>query len=144
MSLVYVDTSVLVKRYLPTPASAAVDELFEQPEYRFALSELSLVEVESVLMRRAREPGGEGLNVPGMRMRFESDLRVGFFDLHGLSLEVLLKARQLIADGVTALATLDALHLGTALGITADTLATDDRQLMRAARARGLNVISFV
>lgn len=144
MSLVYVDTSVLVKRYLPSPASNAIDELFDQQECRFALSELSLVEMESVLTRRAREPGGQGLNVPAMRLRFENDLRVEFFDLHSLSLNVLLKARQLIADGVTDLATLDALHLGTAIGIAADALATDDRQLMRAARAHGLNVISFV
>ena len=144
MSLVYVDTSVLVKRYLPSVASNAIDELFEQQDHRFALSELALVEMESVLTRRAREPGGQGLNLPAMRLRFENDLRLEFFDLHRLSIDVLLKARQLIADGATALATLDALHLGTAIGITADLMATDDRQLMRAARAQGLNVISFV
>ena len=50
----------------------------------------------------------------------------------------------MIADGKAPLATLDAIHLATALTIEADVLATDDRQLARAAKAQRLAVISFL
>ncbi len=53
-------------------------------------------------------------------------------------------ARQFIADGRLPLATLDAIHLATALAIEADALATDDRQLARAAKAQRLAVVSFL
>ena len=144
MSLVYVDTSVLAKRYVRAAASDAVDELLEDATSSFALSELCLIEMESVLARHARERGGKASSLPQQRVRFENDLRIGFFDLHSMSQPVLLRARQLIADGKTPLATLDAIHLGTALTIEANVLVTDDRQLARAAKAQGLKVISFI
>ena len=144
MSLVYVDTSVLMKRYLRTPASDAVDDFLGDATRHFALSEVCLIEMESALARQAREQGGKSSSLPRQRVRFENDLRLGFFDLHPMSQPVLLRARQLIADGKAPLATLDAIHLGTALTIEADAVATDDRQLARAARAQGLKVISFL
>jgi predicted nucleic acid-binding protein len=143
MSFVYVDTNVLVKRYLPEETSDAVDEFFDRIEHRFALSELCLVELESVLARRAREPGGHQLKLAEIRMRFENDFRSGFFDMHALTPAVLLQARQLISDRSAPLATLDALHLSTALEISADVLATNDKQLARATRAYGLTAVSF-
>ncbi|HWH83989.1 MAG TPA: type II toxin-antitoxin system VapC family toxin [Burkholderiaceae bacterium] len=144
MSLVYVDTSVLVKRYVRTPASDAVDDLFGDTERRFALSELCLIEVESVLARLARQRRGAPSRLSQQRLRFESDLRLGFFELQSLAQPVLLRARQLIADGKAPLATLDALHLATALTIDADAIATDDKQLARASKAHRLDIISFV
>jgi predicted nucleic acid-binding protein len=143
MSFVYVDTNVLVKRYLPEETSDDVDEFFDRPEHRFALSELCLVELESVLARRAREPGGQKLKLAEIRMRFENDLRSGFFEMHSITSAVLMQARQLISDRTAPLATLDALHLSTALEISADVLATNDKQLARATRAYGLTAISF-
>lgn len=144
MSLVYVDTSVLAKRYVRSEASDAIDDFFDDSEHRFALSELCLVEMESVLARHARESKSGGLKLHSLRLRFESDLRLGFFEIHPLTSAVILKARQLMADGGAPLATLDALHLSTAIDIAADAVATDDRQLMRATKAHGLNAISFI
>ena len=111
MSLVYVDTSVLAKRYVRSEASDAIDDFFDDSEHRFALSELCLVEMESVLARHARESRSGGLKLHALRLRFESDLRLGFFEIHPLTSAVILKARQLVADGGAPLATLDALHL---------------------------------
>jgi predicted nucleic acid-binding protein len=143
MSFVYVDTNVLVKRYLPEASSDAVDDFFDHTEHRFALSELCLVEFESVLARRAREPGGKQLKLADIRMRFENDLRSDFFEMQSVTSEVLLQARRLIADRTSPLATLDALHLSTALEIAADVIATNDKQLARATRAYGLTAVSF-
>ncbi len=144
MSLVYVDTSVLAKRYVRSEGSDAVDDFFDHAEHRFALSELCLVEMESVMARHARESRGGAQKLPLMRLRFDADLRLGFFEIHPLTSGVILKARQLVADGGAPLATLDALHLGTAIDIAADAVATDDRQLLRATKAQGLDAISFI
>ena len=143
MSLVYVDTNVLVKRYVSEPTSDAVDDFLALDEHRFVLSELCLVELESVLARRSREPDGKQLKLSEIRMRFENDLRIGFFEISNVTSAVLLQARRLISEHSTPLSTLDALHLSTALEISADALATNDKQLARATRAHGLKAISF-
>lgn len=141
MSRVYVDTSVLAKRYLRGPASDAVDDWLDQPAHRFLVSDLVVVELESVVARRARELQG-GVDRGEVRLRIDDDMRSGFFAVHPLDTSVLIAARRLIAEG-PPLATLDALHLASAIGGGADVLATDDRQLARAAVHAGMQVQSF-
>ncbi|MDQ6627927.1 MAG: type II toxin-antitoxin system VapC family toxin [Pseudomonadota bacterium] len=143
MSLVYLDTSALANRYLRAPISDAVDALLDEPAHTFALSELSLVELESALSRQHREGRVTARKLSALRTRFESDLRLDFFTLHPLSRPILIGARQLIADGIAPLAALDAIHVKTALEIEADAFATDDEQLARAAARHGLEVITF-
>ncbi len=143
MSTVYLDTSVLAKRYLPAPESEKVEALLERAEHRFVLSELVVVELESALRRRAGERGSRAIDRAKVRSRMDDDLRSGFFSLHPLRGSVLAAARRWIAEG-EPLATLDALHLASALEAEADVLATDDRQFARAARAAGLRVTTFV
>lgn len=142
MSLVYLDTSVLVKRYLPEPQSDAVDVYLDDPTHRFVVSDLCVVELESAIARRARENNG---TIPRekLRLRIDDDMRGGFFLIHTLNTAVLIEARQWIAEG-EPLATLDALHLATALHAGAEIFASDDRQLQRAAKAAGFKVHSFI
>lgn len=142
MSLVYVDTSVLAKRYLRGPRSDDVDDWLAEAAHRFLVSDLVVVELESVVARRARELQG-GLDRNQVRLRIDDDMRSGFFAVHTLDTSVLISARRLIAEG-PPLATLDALHLASALDGGADVLATDDRQLARAAMEAGLRVKTFV
>ena len=78
-----------------------------------------------------------------VRQRFDDDLRSGFFIVHPLRTSILVCARRCIADGKQQ-ATLEALHLATALEANADMLATDDRRFPRAARAAGLRVKTFI
>ena len=143
MSLIYLDTNVLVKRYVPEPTSDAVDDFLALEEHRFVMSDLCLVELESVLARRSREPDGKKLKLAEIRMRFENDLRIGFFEISNVTSAVLLQARRLISEHSTPLSALDALHLSTALEVSADALATNDKQLARATRTHGLKAISF-
>ncbi|NWG74131.1 MAG: type II toxin-antitoxin system VapC family toxin [Rubrivivax sp.] len=142
MSLVYVDTSVLAKRYLRGPRSDDVDDWLAEPAHRFLVSDLVVLELESVVARRARELQG-GLDRNQVRLRIDDDMRSGFFAVHTLDTSVLISARRLIAER-PPLATLDALHLASALDGGADVLATDDRQLARAATDAGLRVKTFV
>lgn len=143
MSSVYVDTSVLAKRYLPSPQSDRVEAMLARTEHHFVLSELAVVELESALRRRAVEAGGRAIDRAKVRLRFDDDLRSGFFAVHPLRTAILIDARKWIAEG-QPLATLDALHLATALDANADVLATDDRKFARAARAAGLRVETFI
>jgi predicted nucleic acid-binding protein len=143
MSAVYLDTSVLAKRYLPSPQSDRVEAMLDRAEHRFILSELVVVELESTLRRRAAERPGKTIDRAKVRLRFDDDLRSGFFVIHPLRTSILVSARRWIAEG-EPLATLDALHLATALDAHAEVLATDDRQFARAARAAGLRVETFV
>lgn len=143
MSAVYLDTSVLAKRYLPSPQSERIEAMLDRAEHRFVLSDLAVVEFESALRRRASERAGKSIDRAKVRLRFDDDLRSGFFIVHPLRTSVLISARRWIAEG-EPLATLDALHLASALEANADVLATDDRQFARAARAAGLRVETFV
>lgn len=56
----------------------------------------------------------------------------------------LTRAGVLLRDRGVPIATLDALHLASALELQCAALATADRQLARAAAACGLKVHSFV
>jgi len=144
MTLVHLDTSVLAKRYLCEPASSEVEAMLLREDLRFAISDLVLVEMESIVARRRREPGGDVLDAGAIRMRLDTDMRSGFFLIGTLDAMVLAEARRLIAEASGGLSTLDSLHLATARTAGAQALATDDRQLGRAARAAGLDVISFI
>ncbi|HET9645238.1 MAG TPA: type II toxin-antitoxin system VapC family toxin [Burkholderiaceae bacterium] len=143
MSLIYLDTSVLAKRYLRDARSDDVDALLDHDELSFVVSDLCVVELESVVARRSREAPEGKLDRGAVRSRIEQDMRSGFFLVHPLETDVLIEVRRLIVEG-EPLATLDALHLATALRAGADTLATDDRQFAHAARAVGLSVTTFV
>lgn len=143
MSRIYLDTSVLAKRYLATPESDAIEHLLGATDHRFIVSDLCVVEFESTLRRRSSEPSGRSIDRSKVRSRFDEDMRSGFFVLQPLDTPILADARRLIAEG-EPLATLDALHLATAFASEADVLATDDRQLARAARAVGLQITTFI
>jgi predicted nucleic acid-binding protein len=141
MSLIYLDTSVLAKRYLRSDESDALDTLLEDATHRFLVSDLCVVELESVVARRARET--PGIDRAATRLRIDDDMRSGFFLVRTLDTSILIAARRWIAEG-EPLATLDALHLASALDAEAEILATDDKQLARAARSAGLQVTSFL
>jgi predicted nucleic acid-binding protein len=143
MSLAYLDTSVLAKRYLHTPVSEKVERLLDRPDLEFMLSELCLVEMESTLVQQARVRAAK-IDVPTLRLRFRNDVQSGFFQLSPVDRSCVLAAQQLIAESAMPLRTLDALHLASAVQAQADTFITDDRQLARAAKACQLTVISFV
>mgnify|MGYP001412089064 CR=1 FL=1 len=142
MSLIYVDTSVLAKRYLRGPASDDIEDWLDDPAHRFLVSDLVVVELESVMARRERELKG-GPDRSQVRLRIDDDMRSGFFVVHPLDTSVLISARRLIAEG-PPLATLDALHLASAIDGGADVVATDDRQLAHAAMDAGLQVKTFM
>lgn len=135
MTIVYVDSSALLKRVLSEPQSSAVTDALQAHATRRDLltsSSVAWVEVARAL-RRAVEV------LPGL------DLRTAYVDaLSGIAElplddAVLTSARTV---GGHLLRTLDAIHLASALAVGADTVMTFDDRLADAAAAVGLGAVA--
>jgi predicted nucleic acid-binding protein len=133
--LAYVDTSMLVKRYLPELGSDEFEArlLAEQPD--LLVSELVQPELTSALRRRVRQ----GHIDADYLESFQQDLRRSAIRLSRLDSACLQRASALLRKLHAPLATLDALHLATALEHACDMLFTSDLQLARAASEAGLS-----
>lgn len=139
----YLDTSVLLKRYVTEALSGEVDD-FLRPYPYACVSRLSLVEFRCALARKRRnreiDADAERLALQG----FEEDLRDGYFEPLSLDDATFAQARRLIDQlPETPLRTLDALHLAVALHHHLGLLATADRVMAQAAADLGLATQSF-
>ena len=136
----YIDTSLLVKRYLPEVGSDELEArlLTEQPQ--LVVSELVNTEIISTFRRKERQGLIERSFANAAHARFLTDLQSNAIESLPLSEHVVQKASSLLLDLRSPLATLDALHLATALIHEAKFFFTSDIQLSRAAHEAGLSV----
>jgi uncharacterized protein len=138
----YVDTSALVKRYVHEPRSQAFDDFVAASDDEFVLSPLTLVELQSVLMRRLRQSDFDRAYLKRLRGLFDSDLRAALWVMP-FPTEAFAAATRLIEETDVSLATLDALHVASAKALGCKCLATADRQQARAAQRCGLSIHDF-
>ena len=139
----YVDTSALVKRYVNEPASQAFDDFVAASDEEFVLVPLTLVEMESVLMRRLRQRDFEPSYLKRVRALFDTDLRAALWVVQPFPTEAFAEATRLIAEPDMVLATFDALHVASAAALGCSSFATADRQQARAAHRCGLQIHDF-
>jgi predicted nucleic acid-binding protein len=139
----YVDTSALVKRYVHEPSSQAFDDFVAASDEDFVLSPLTLVELQSVLMRRLRERAFDRAYLKRLHGLFDSDLRCALWVVQPFPSEAFAAATHLIEELNVALATLDALHIASAKALGCTHFATADRQQARAAQRSGLSIHEF-
>lgn len=149
MPLTYVDSSALVKRYVPEPGSAWLTALCETEPV--AVSLVAVPEIASALARRARE-GDLTPEQRDMLFRlFVNDAQS--FVVVDLSQAIAQDAAALLmsAPGPMHLRSLDALHLATARwafartrrrGIATGPFVAADRALLDAAAWAGLPVLN--
>lgn len=136
----YFDTSVLVKRYVKEGGSSASGKLFQQ--YRFLSSALAPVEALSALSRRRTAGEITQRDFLAIRSRLHKDR--DYWELVEVGPIVLRQAEELVQK--TALRTLDALHIASALafqaasGLTIPFVTADIRQ-RDAAESLALNLI---
>jgi len=141
--LVYFDTSALAKWYLNEPKSDEVEEYIR--EYGpVAISEITIVEMRSLLARRRREKSID----PQLENRvfgvFREDIQQGYlscFPLPSGLAESSINLLSMMTD--IPLKTLDTLHLAIARAIQAVVLATADRIMIRAGKSMGFEVVRF-
>ena len=130
MSLVYLDSSALVKLVVREPESAALMEFLREHAHRVS-SALALVEVPRAL-RRA------GFGTAERRRARDILARIALVDVDR---RALVTAAALDPPG---LRTLDAIHLATALALREELVAlvTYDRRLAAAAESARLEALA--
>lgn len=142
--IVYFDTSALAKWYLNEELSDEV-EGYIQEHGPVAISDLTAVEMRSLLARRRREREIDIRTETRVFAVFEEDVRRGFLTRHPLPATVAAGAVNLIAScPAVPLRSLDAMHLVAAQEIGAAVLATSDRIMAAGAEALGLAVVRFL
>ena len=141
--VVYFDTSALAKWYLNESFSEDVERYLVE-HGPVAISELTVVEMRSLLARRRRKKHfGPKLEIR-VFATFEDDLRCGFLIRHPVPATTAAGAVNLISTlPDVPLRTLDAMHLVIAREIDASILATADRIMAVGAHEMGFSVVRF-
>ncbi len=138
--LAYFDTSLLVKRYVPEVGSNELETYLCSKQPHLMVSELSRLEFTSTLQRKMREGVLTQALVDAMQRQADEDLLSGVIEMTALDSQIISKGLTLMRTLKQAVATLDAIHLATALARKADMFLTNDKQLARAALETGLQV----
>lgn len=142
--IAYFDTSALAKWYLNEELSDELEE-YIQAHGPVAISDLTAVEMRSLLARRRREREIDIRTETRVFAVFEEDVRRGFLLRHSLPATLAAGAVNLIASHPDIpLRSLDAMHLVVAQEIGAAILATSDRIMAEGAEALGLAVVRFL
>ncbi len=143
---VYLDTSALIKRYVPEQNSDRFEAYFaEQVDVTaLAISRLAFVEVRSTLARKRRENRLNSMQENAALQALRSDVQDGILFVRPMSDADFIGAFHLLDDLPTLpLRTLDALHLCVAQAMGATEIATADGFMRRVAESLGLKVAFF-
>ena len=140
---VYVDTSALAKRYISERGSDAFDTSVVACQTDRIVSQLGSTEFESVLQRLSRQGYLSLQHLQQARRDFSADLGATLWVIRPFLLGSFTRAAELMRTLNVPLATLDALHLASALDFGCDAFATSARQLSLAAARSGLTVHEF-
>jgi len=148
MSIYYVDTSALVKRYLREPGSAWVDALMDPAAgHRILTAEIARVEVAAALAARQRAPAPMAITIA------QRDRMLALVAQHFQQAYVTVRISATLIDRAATLVTsyrlrgYDAVHLAAALtvngvvttsGAPAVIVVASDRDLLAAAHGEGL------
>lgn len=147
MQSCYVDTSALLKRFLQELGAAEFDAFIADFEGELVLSPLGLTEFASALQRRVRMREVTTDYAQAAYSRLMGEISVGAWTIEPFAATIFLQATQTIQAGDMSLATLDALHLMTAVQLAKRTgswqIATSDKQLGAAAKQLNFTVHYF-
>jgi uncharacterized protein len=140
---IYVDTSALAKRYLAERGSDAFDAFLIGQADDCVISPLVATELESVVQRLLRRRLIDRPYANQVRDDFAADLRGALWAMRPFPSAGLSRAADLLRTLAAPLATLDAMHLASAVELECSAIATADRKLAHAAVECGLDVHSF-
>lgn len=141
-SFPYIDTSALLKWYLPEPFSDEFAQFVESRESA-QISSLSITEFHCSVARRERNRMLTPQQGRKVVRAFSAHVAAGHLTVLPVRDEYLTHATELIDTMKQPLRTLDALHLAIADASGCRQLATADKMLAAAARAIGFQVHTF-
>ena len=141
--MIYLDTSALLKRYIPEANSEMFDAYFVD-HAPLSISRLGLVEIRCALARKRRNKQITAEREKAAMNKIRTDIQDGFLITHPVGDTHFAEALHLI-DKLTKvpLRSLDALHLSIARSLGVHEIATADAVLRQAARALKMNVAYF-
>lgn len=139
--MMYIDTCVAAKLYLPEPGSDAVQRLASK-EDRLISSELLITEMASLLCRKAREKHIDRHEQQEVWDLFVGHVTAGLWTLYPLGNLELRAAADVIREcqDSVPLRTLDAIHLSVCRTYQIFPLCTTDQVMLRAAKVLGIRV----
>lgn len=140
---VYLDTSALVKRYLPERNSEAFDAYLAElgPVH---ISRLTMVELRSTFARKRRQARLNPEQEMAAMNEVRTDIQNGLLSVAPSTDADFIEAFRLMDElAALPLRTIDALHLATASGLGSDVIATADDVMRRAAQQLQLEVAYF-
>jgi predicted nucleic acid-binding protein len=141
--IIYFDTSALAKWYLKEARSDDVEK-YIQGHGPVDISDLTVVEMRTLLARRRREKNIDPKTEMKIYGTFEEDIRQNFLICHMLPVGLAAGAVNLLSVlSDLQLRTLDALHLTIAKEIQTEVLVTADRIMAIGAEAMGFSVVRF-
>ena len=114
MPCYFVDTSALVKRYLPETGSEWILDLFERDGATFGISSITVVELASTLGRKRREGAIDDVQRDTQFRQFLLDS--ADIEIVPVDEELIIQTSQVLLSGLSAarLRSLDALQLASA------------------------------
>jgi len=136
----YLDTSLLLKRYLPEEGASELEAFLLDTQPELVASELARLELLSTLGRKYRDGHMRAEVIPHVQHAADIDFLHGAIRLLRLGSEVVRESLRLLQTLRNPVATLDCLHLATAIQASVELFMTNDRQLARAATECGLQV----
>lgn len=142
-AVIYFDTGALAKWYINESRSDDVEEYIRQ-HGPVAISDLTVVEMRSLLARRRREKSLTSQIEMEIFATFQEDVRGRFLICHpfpGGWAAGAVNLMALLCD--IPVRTLDVLHLVIAKEIAAEVLVTADHVMAEGAEALGLRVVRF-
>lgn len=141
--IIYFDTSALAKWYLNESRSEDVEKYIQ--EYGpVDISDLTIVEMRSLLARRRREGDIDSKTEIRVFATFEEDIRQKILICHPLPNGWTAGAVNLLAVlSELPIRTLDALHLVVAKEIQAEIIATADGIMASGAKTLEFSVVRF-
>jgi predicted nucleic acid-binding protein len=137
----YLDTSVLVKRYVAEPDSEQVDEVVVG--FTLVSSELALGEVWSALLAKERNKALSAAAREQVWNAFLGDIDEGILRLIPLDGVMIREANEMMlrVHPHVPLRTLDAIHLATYDSVTTGPIFTKDKRMIAAAKLLGFAVV---
>jgi len=144
----FIDTSALAKLYHSEVGSQQMEMLAQPADNRLVVSQLSVIELQSVFATKVRMGVIDQTSLDQLRGLFFADLAAGRFKVVLVSGRYFRSAERLIRTHAVsrALRTLDALQLAVALELhrrgAAIALVASDSNLCEVAAVEGLQVVN--
>ena len=144
----FFDTSVIAKLYHAEDGSDKAEALVAGTDARSIVSQLSLIEIQSVFATKVRTGAIDQTSLDQLRSLFFADLASGRFKVVLVSLRYFRSAERLIRLHAVnhALRTLDGLQLAVAVELhrrnMVSAIVASDRHLGEVAALEGLPVIN--